>query len=226
MEVLLLSGSDQFPLLPMLRGSPPKRDAKFLGAIFRVIKNASTPSTGEFIPTTFKQAIKPPDANFWKVAIDKKLRVHKENHTWDTVELPSHKRTLGCCWIFNIKGNTTPPTFKGCLVAQGFRQIQGVDYGETFSPAVRYESIRILFAIAAKLQWMIHQIDVTTAFLNGDLEKEIYMKILDGVYAPANMVYRLCKGLYGLNQALLCWNMKINNAMLSAGFKRSLSEFG
>lgn len=86
MEVLLLSGSDQFPLLPMLRGSPPKRDAKFLGAIFRVIKNASTPSTGEFIPTTFKQAIKPPDANFWKVAIDKKLRVHKENHTWDTVE--------------------------------------------------------------------------------------------------------------------------------------------
>ena len=91
--------------------------------------------------------------------------------------------------------------FKARLVAQGFRQVQGVDYGETFSPVIRYESIRILFAIAAQFKLVIHQMDVTTAFLNGDLQEEIYMKIPDGVDAPDNMVCRLRKSLYGLKQS-------------------------
>ena len=167
-----------------------------------------------------------PDANFWKVAIKKELEAHQANHTWELVELPAHKRAIGCRWVFNIKDNTTPPMFKGRLVAQGFKQIQGVDYGETFSPVIRYESIRILFALAAQFKLAVHQMDVTTAFLNGDLQEEIYMKVPDGVDAPANKVCRLRKSLYGLKQAPLCWNIKINDVMLAAGFKRSLSEFG
>ena len=208
------------------KGPPPKRTNRDLGAIFEVIKDASMPSGTNTIPTTFNQAMKSPDVDFWNKAIAKELEAHAENHTWDIVELPSHKRAIGCRWVFNIKDNINVPLFKARLVAQGFRQVQGVDYGETFSPVIRYESIRILFAIAAQFKLVIHQMDVTTVFLNGDLQEEIYMKIPDGVDAPDNMVCRLRKSLYGLKQAPLCWNMKINDLMLSAGFKRSLSEFG
>ena len=99
------------------------------------------------------------------------------------MNLPSHKRAIGCRWVFNIKDNINVPMFKARLVAQGFRQVQGVVYGETFSPLVRYESIRILFAIAVQFKLVVHQMDVTTAFLNGDLEEEIYMKVPGGVNA-------------------------------------------
>ena len=101
-----------------------------------------------------------------------------------------------------------------------FRQAQGVDYGETFSPVVCYESIRISFAIAAQFKLLVYQMDVTTAFLNGYLKEEIYIKIPYGVDAPDNMVYRFCKSLSGSKKAPSCWNMKINDVMLSAGFKR------
>ena len=87
-----------------------------------------------------------PDANFWKVAIKKELEAHQANHTWELVELPAHKRAIGCRWIFNIKENTTSPMFKGRLVAQGFKQIQGVDYGETF----RLTNLEILRFIYTK----------------------------------------------------------------------------
>ena len=109
-------------------------------------------------------------------------------------------------------------------MAQGFRQIQGLDYFETFSPVVRYDSIRIIFALSAQYGLAIHQMDVTTAFLNGHLNEEIYMKLPDGVTGADDDVCKLDKSLYGLKQAPLCWNEAINAVLVSAGFTRSISE--
>ena len=145
-----------------------------LNAVHKVINDSST---SDYIPSSLPEALSGPDSKFWSDAIEKELQAHVDNNTWELCTLPAHRRAIGCRWVFTIKDLTTPPTYKARLVAQGFRQIQGIDYGETFSPVVRYESIRVLFALAAQFKLKIHQMDVTTAFLNGDLEEEIYMVI-------------------------------------------------
>ena len=178
------------------------------------------------IPSTYNEALSSPDSMLWNTAINKELQAHADNSTWKLVNLPAGRRAIGCRWVFVIKDSTSPPTYKARLVAQGFRQVYGLDYFETFSPVVRYESIRILFALASQFKLIIHQMDVTTAFLNGSLDEEIYMKVPDGVEAPAGMVCKLQKSLYGLKQAPLCWNIAINRVLVSAGFKRSVNEFG
>lgn len=179
-----------------------------------------------YLPSTITEALACPDSSLWKAAINKELTAHRENNTWSFTALPAGRRAIGCRWVFTIKDTTVPPTYKARLVAQGFRQVHGLDYGETFSPVIRYESIRLLFSLAAQFGLVIHQMDVTTAFLNGDLAEEIYMLPPPGYPSDGSLVCHLNKSLYGLKQAPLCWNMKINEVLVNAGFARSMSEFG
>lgn len=195
-------------------------------AIHAVHRAYVTTSSASYIPSTIQEALASPDSAAWIQAINKELDAHRENATWTLTSLPAGRRAIGCRWVFTIKDNTTPPTYKARLVAQGFRQVHGLDYGETFSPVVRYESIRVLFALAARFDLVIHQMDVTTAFLNGDLHEEIYMQPPPGSPAAGSKVCHLNKSLYGLKQAPLCWNVKINQVLLDFGFVRSMSEFG
>ena len=114
---------------------------------------------------------------------------------------------------------------KARLLAQGFSQIEGVDYLETFAPVIRSESIKLLLALAARTKRVVHQMDVTTAFLNGYLNEEIYMR-----QAPSfeldNKVYKLVKSLYGLKQAPAAWNRVINQVLENDGFKRIRADLG
>jgi hypothetical protein len=177
-------------------------------------------------PSSFLDAMRSAESLLWKAAVKVELDAHNTNNTWTFVDLPPGRRAIGNRWVFAIKDHQNPPVYKARLVVQGFRQIHGLDYFETFAPVVRYESIRIIFALAAQFGLVIHQMDVTTAFLNGRLDEEIYMKIPDGVDAPAGMVCKLNKSLYGLKQAPLCWNNAINKVLVGAGFNRSLVEYG
>ena len=195
-------------------------------AIHAVHRAYVTTSSAGYIPSTIQEALACSDSAAWTSAINKELDAHKENQTWTMTSLPAGRRAIGCRWVFTIKDNTTPPTYKARLVAQGFRQVHGIDYGETFSPVVRYESIRVLFALAAQFDLTIHQMDVTTAFLNGDLHEELYMQPPPGSPAAGSKVCHLNKSLYGLKQAPLCWNVKINQVLIDFGFVRSMSEFG
>jgi Reverse transcriptase (RNA-dependent DNA polymerase) len=108
-------------------------------------------------------------------------------------------------WVYHIKfgANGKPNRFKACLVAKGFTQILGLDYDETFSPVAYLDLIWILLALAMLEDWEIHQIDIKTAFLNSNLNKEIYMQQLEGFIAAgqSGKVCRLRKALYGLKQA-------------------------
>ena len=136
------------------------------------------------------------------------------NHTWDLVELPEGKNVVGSRWVFKVKHNAdgTVERFKARLIAQGYSQSQRVDYQEVFSPVVRYSSIRALLALANVRDWEVHQMDVKTAFLQGDLDEEIYMKQPDGYIDKdkPNHVCKLKKSIYGLKQAARCWNIAID----------------
>ena len=150
------------------------------------------------------------------------------NHTWDLVELPEGKNVVGSRWVFKVKHNAdgTVERFKACLVAQGYSQSQGVDYQEVFSPVVRYSSIRALLALANVRDWEVHQMDVKTAFLQGDLDEEIYMKQPDGYIDKdkPNHVCKLKKSIYGLKQAARCWNIAIDTLLKSNGYKNSSAD--
>jgi len=114
---------------------------------------------------------------------------------------------------------------KARLVARGFSQIYGVDYLDTYAPVVKLASIRILLAIAAIYGLEIHQMDVVTAFLAGDLEEEIYMEQPEGFEVGGNdFVCKLRKSLYGLKQAPRVWNQRIRLFLKSIGFDQTYSD--
>jgi hypothetical protein len=157
------------------------------------------------------------------------------NHTWELAELPPKIKPIGCKWIFKrkLKLDGTIDKYKARLVAKGYRQKQNVDYFDTYSPVTRIASIRILFAVASIYKLVVHQMDVKTAFLNGDLEEEIYMEQPEGcvVLGQEHKVCKLVKSLYGLKQAPKQWHEKFDKVMLSNAYvingvdKRIYSKF-
>jgi len=109
-------------------------------------------------------------------------------------------------------------------VAKGYSQVEGVDYSEIFSPVIRYESIHLMFALAALENWYITSLDVKTAFLYGKLNEEIYMKQPEGFTArgQGSKVMHLLRVLYSLKQAALQWWRELEAFMKTMGFQPSI----
>jgi hypothetical protein len=109
----------------------------------------------------------------WINAMDKEMESLRKNDVWELVELPKDRKAIGSKWVFKLKtdSNGSVERHKARLVAQGFSQKHGQDYDETFSPVVRFESLRTVIALAVQNDLQLHQMDVTTAFLNGELQK-------------------------------------------------------
>ncbi len=172
-------------------------------------------------PKTIKEALSRPDRDQWKQAIESELKSINENNVWTIVKRPFDKIVIGTKWVFKIKKNAKnePEKYKARLVAKGYNQEYGIDYNETFAPVVKVQTLRILFAIAANNDLIIHQVDINTAFLNGDLDEEVYVENppgCEGVFNKEN-VCKLQKSLYGLKQAPRAWNKTL---------VKFLSEFG
>ena len=112
------------------------------------------------------------------------------------------------------------------MVAQGFSQTFGDDYDETFSPVARFESIRTVIALAAKYGLKLHQMDVTTAFLNGDLKEEVYMQQPEGFVEKGkeHLVCKLRRSIYGLKQSPRCWNSVLDSKLKSMGFEQTMGD--
>nr|GEZ00363.1 zinc finger, CCHC-type [Tanacetum cinerariifolium] len=179
-------------------------------------------------PRTYNEAMQSLDATLWKEAIDDKIRSIMENNTWVLSDLPPGCKLLGCKWIFKkkMKVDGTIDKFKARLVIQGFRQKAGIDYFDTYAPVARITTIRLLLALAAIHNLVIYQMDVKTAFLNGDLDEEVYMKQPEGFVMPGNehKACKLVKSLYGLKQPPKQWNQKFDEVVLSSGFHLNQSD--
>ncbi|GJX16474.1 zinc finger, CCHC-type containing protein [Tanacetum coccineum] len=179
-------------------------------------------------PRTYNEAMQSRDSAFWKEAIDDEIGSIMENNTWVLSDLPPGCKPLGCKWIFKrkMKVDGTIDKFKARLVIQGFRQKEGIDYFDTYAPVARITTIRLLLALAAIHNLVIHQMDVKTAFLNGELEEEVYMKQPEGFVMPGNehKVCKLVKSLYGLKQAPKQWHQKFDEVVLSSGFLLNQSD--
>ncbi|GKA78709.1 retrovirus-related pol polyprotein from transposon TNT 1-94 [Tanacetum coccineum] len=174
-------------------------------------------------PTSYREAVTSSEGQQWREAIKSEIESILQNHTWELVDLPPGCKPLGYKWIFKkkMKADGTVDKYKARLVIQGFRQREGLDYFDTYSPVTRITSIRMIIAIAALRNLEIHQMDVKTAFLNGDLEEEIYINQPEDFIAPGQegKVCRLVKSLYGLKQAPKKWHQKFDHTMLESGFK-------
>lgn len=179
-------------------------------------------------PQTIQEALSGPEKEHWKEAIADEYQSFEKNKAWSLTLLPEGKNAVKCKWIFKKKLGSDGQLlrYKARLVAKGFTQEYGIDYKETYSPVVRYSTIRTLLALAVNLDMHVDHMDVKTAFLNGELNETVYMEQPDGykVEGKENYVFRLNKAVYGLKQASKSWYDKIDNALMSLQFRKSLSE--
>ena len=189
----------QEPQAPILRRStreshPPER---YLG-LHDVLVIANDE------PLSIKDMMKKPDSKEWLKAMESEMQSMYDNKVWTLVDLPNGVKPVENKWIFKRKvdmdGNLT--VYKAWLVAKGYRQVHGIDYEETFSPVVMFKSIQILLAIAAFYDYEIWQMDVKTAFLNGNLEEDVYMTQHECFVDPKNInkVCKLQRSIYELKQ--------------------------
>ena len=168
------------------------------------------------------------DSERWQEAMRSEMESMYVNKVWTLVDPPEAVRPIGCKWVFKKKidmdGNIV--AYKGRLVAKGFNQVEGVDYEETFAPVAMVKSIRILLAIAAYYDYEIWQMDVKTAFLNGNLDEDVYMTQPEGFEDPRNArkVCKLQRSIYGLKQASRSWNLRFDETVKEFGFIRNLDD--
>ncbi|CAI7797513.1 unnamed protein product [Closterium sp. NIES-53] len=172
-------------------------------------------------PATLKEALESSDAEEWKKAMESELKSIEENGTWELVELPEGRKAITSKWLFKIKSDADGKIerYKSRLVAKGYQQKEEVDYKELFPT-----TLRTLLAGAAIKGWVVKQMDVTTAFLNGVLEEEIFMAQPEGFDDGSGRVLRLKKALYGLKQAPRQWYLKLRGVLEEIGFTPSTAD--
>lgn len=219
--------------VPQLRRSQRERRPTFGGRnsdYVVYLQEAETNLGDDDDPITFKQAVECDQSNEWRLAMESELDSMSENGVWELVEPDLLHKPIGCKWVYKTKrdANGKIERHKARLVAKGFTQKEGVDYTETFSPVSSKDSFRIIMALVAHYDMELHQMDVKTAFLNGELDEVIHMKQPEGFVEPGNerLVCKLRKSIYGLKQASRQWYKKFDSVISSFGFTENLVDEG
>ncbi|WZY94095.1 hypothetical protein YC2023_066424 [Brassica napus] len=175
-----------------------------------------------YIPRSYEEAIMDKE---WKESVGAEAGAMIKNDTWYESELPKGKKAVTSRWIFTIKykADGTIERKKSRLVARGFTQTYGEDYIETFAPVAKLHTIRIVLSLAVNLGWGLWQMDVKNAFLQGELEDEVYMHPPPGLehLVKKGNVLRLKKAIYGLKQSPRAWYNKLSTTLNGRGFKKS-----
>jgi hypothetical protein len=176
-------------------------------------------------PTYSEEAIQRKE---WADAMTEEYQSIIKNKVWEIVPKLKNKDGVSYIWLFKIKhvANGSIEKYKARFVARGFSQKEGIDYEETFALVARYTSIRTIIALAAKMKWKLHQMDVKIAFLNGVIEEEVYIEQPQGfeVEDRKSHVCRLKKALYVLKQAPRAWYGRIDSFLTSLGFTKSKAD--
>lgn len=172
-------------------------------------------------PATYEEAIRGNNRAHWVNAMANEYDSLMKNRTWILVESPCDQKVIDNRWVYKIKQNTdgSIERYKARLVVRGFSQQHGIDYLETFSPVVKFTSIRTILALAAARKMKLKQFDVKTAFLYGDLQESVFMKQPVGYDNGSGRVCKLLKSLYGLKQSSRCWNKRFTDFITKFDFK-------
>ncbi|GKA84542.1 retrovirus-related pol polyprotein from transposon TNT 1-94 [Tanacetum coccineum] len=176
-------------------------------------------------PKTYKDAL---TQSCWIEAMQEELNEFERLEVWELVPRPDKVMVITLKWIYKVKLDELGGILKNKarLVARGYRQEEGIDFEESFAPVARLEAIRIFLAFAAHKNMVVYQIDVKTAFLNGNLREEVYVSQPDGFVDPdnPNHVYKLKKALYGLKQAPRAWYDMLSSFLISQDFSKGLVD--
>jgi transposase InsO family protein len=194
-----------------------------------LISKAVSPTAEEKSPKewTYRDILKLPQSEHgeWRAACERELETLRKRSVYDLVERPRGRKVIKNRWVFDIK---TDGRKRARLVAKGFSQVEGLDYDQVFSPVVRFETVRLILAMAALEKWILTGLDVRNAYLYGELDEEIYMEQPEGFPDPVNKhhVLRLRRALYGLKQAGLAWWRALKLSMEQLGFISLSSDAG
>jgi transposase InsO family protein len=181
------------------------------------------------VPRNYREARQSDQWSYWEQAMNEEKNSLDAHETMEYVERPWGKKVIPVHWIYSAKvdnfGNVL--RFKARLVAQGCRQIPGVDVDEVFAPTSSFAARRVILSVAAQRDYEIHQVDIKTAFLNGDLEEEVYVTQPPGFEnGDPRVVCKLNKALYGLKQSPRAWHKRLDAEMSALGFVACKSDAG
>lgn len=176
-------------------------------------------------PNSYREAMSGSDSSLWDRACHEEYQAMMENDTWELVPLPHGREAIGCRWVFKTKyrADGSIERYKARIVAKGYAQRPGLDFTETFAPVAKLASIRAVLALTAIEDLELDQLDFTSAFLNGDINEDLYMEQPEG-FREGNLVCRLKKAVYGTKQAPRQWYIKLHELLCDLGFRRIESD--
>jgi hypothetical protein len=208
---------------------PGLRSATLLSKPTEYWRGSAAIASEVIVPNTYREAMASPNKVDWLNAMEDEIRSLQQHNTYTLEKVPPGANVLPVRWVYNIKrdplGNIE--RFKARLVVKGFRQKEGIDYDEVFAPVSKHTTLRTLLSIVARDNLELHQLDVKTAFLHGDLEEELYMQQPPGYEERgAGIACRLLKSLYGLKQAPRNWHAKLKEELEKIGLSTSTADPG
>ena len=184
-----------------------------------VVKFLQTFATWSKEPTSYKEAMSSKDKQKWKEAMDTEINSMIVKKVWRKVkknEVPKDKKLIGCRWVYKQKDNGI---YRARLVALGYSQRPGINFTDHYAPVVNDTTTRVLLLVSLLDGYTTEQTDIETAFLYGELEEEVYMKLPPGYDQDQGEAVLLDKAIYGLVQAALQWNKKLAAILKKLGFK-------
>lgn len=167
-------------------------------------------------PTTYEEAVQSEHKEQWITAMNEEMESLLTNGTWELEKPPKDVRPIPVKWVYKVKrdANGNIERFKARLVAKGFRQKEGIDYTEVFAPVSKHTSLRALLAVVAAKDYELHQLDIKTAFLNGELEEDVYTEQAPGYQeGSSDTACHLKRALYGLKQAPRTWHQRLDQEL-------------
>ncbi|CAI7908461.1 unnamed protein product, partial [Closterium sp. NIES-54] len=178
-------------------------------------------------PRSYAEAIEGPYSSQWQAAMDAEMASWKSTGTYVDEVPPSGANIVSGMWIFRVKRPPgSPPVFKARYVARGFSERHGVDYFQTFSPTPKMTTLRVLLHVAAQRDYELHSLDFSTAFLQGSLHEEIWLRHPPGFTGsfPPGTQWSLRRAVYGLRQAPCEWHDTLRTTLAALGFAPSTAD--
>ena len=219
------------PIIPSKGRSVRKKStSKYLDDYDVTIENTAASAvhyccTVSNAPRSYSEAMRCPLSHRWQGAMDEEIAALEENRTYELTSLPPGKNLVGGRWVYDVKrGHDGEDKYKARYVAKGYSQVETIDYNETFSPTARMTSIRLLMQLVVGNGYAVHQLDFKYAYLQSNIDHEIFVQQPKGYNMGENLVWKLHKSLYGLKQSGRNWNISLNNFLVSLNFVQSLSD--